>query len=99
MMSDIETSDIKASYTVSRVLWTLLNTVFENDEEDKILTFADKELLDDILRYGTIAEVARRKNIPASTIRAKLFQSLSHLEKKIKWITTVPLKWTNRSLK
>ena len=85
-MSDIETTDIKASYTVSRVLWTLMNTVFENDEEDRILTFADKELLDDILRYGTIAEVARRKNIPASTIRAKLSQSLSHLEKKIKWI-------------
>ena len=33
MISDIETTDIKASYTVSRVLWTLLNTVFENDED------------------------------------------------------------------
>lgn len=85
-MNDIETTDIKISYTVSRVLRTLLNTVFENDEEDRILTFVDKELLDDILRYGTIAEVARRKNIPASTIRTKLSQSLSHLENKIKWI-------------
>lgn len=86
MMSDIETTDIKASYTVSRVLWTLLNTIFGDDDDEEILTFADKELLEDILRYGTIAEVAKRKNTSASTIGHRLSQSLSHLEKKIKWI-------------
>lgn len=86
MMSDIETTDIKASYTVSRVLWTLLNSVFGDDDDDEILTFADKELLEDILRYGTITEVAKRKNTSASAIEHRLSQALSRVEKKIKWI-------------
>ena len=61
MINEIETTDIKASYTVIRILWTLLDTVFAGDDEEDALSFFDKELLDDILRFGTIAEVARRK--------------------------------------
>lgn len=86
MTSDIETTDIKASHTVSRVLWTLLNSVFESDDDDESLSFDDKELLEDVLRYGTLSEVAKRRNKTAADIRGKLLRSLSHLEKKIKWI-------------
>jgi len=86
MISDIETTDIKASYTVSRVLWTLLDTVFAGDDEEDALSFFDKELLDDILRFGTIAEVARRKGMNYETLRKKVGQAILRLEKKIKWI-------------
>ena len=86
MISEIETTDIKASYTVSRVLWTLLDTVFAGDNEEDALNLYDKELLDDILRFGTIAEVARRKGEPYNSVRTKVVQTLDRLEKKIKLI-------------
>ena len=86
MINEIETTDIKASYTVSRILWTLLDTVFAGDDEEDALSFYDKELLDDILRFGTIAEVARRKGMNYSSLCNKVRQALSRLEKKIKWI-------------
>lgn len=88
MINDIESTDIKASYTVSRVLWTLLDTVFAGDNEEDALNLYDKELLDDILRFGTIAEVARRKGEPYNSVRTKVVHSLERLEKKIKWIET-----------
>lgn len=86
MINEIETTDIKASYTVSRILWTLLDTVFAGDDEEDALSFYDKELLDDILRFGTIAEVARRKGMNYISLCNKVRQALSRLEKKIKWI-------------
>ena len=86
MINEIETTDIKASYTVSRVLWTLLDTVFAGDNEEDALNLYDKELLDDILRFGTIAEVARRKGEPYNSVRTKVVQTLDRLEKKIKLI-------------
>jgi chromosome segregation ATPase len=86
MISDIETTDIKASYTVSRFIWILLDKIFEGDDEEDALSFSDKELLDDILRFGTLAEVARRKGMTYNMIRKKTASALSRLEKKIKWI-------------
>ena len=79
MINDIETNDIKASYTVSRVLWTMLDTVFAGDDEEDALSFSDKELLDDILRFGTIAEVARRKGASYKSVRLKVIQALERL--------------------
>ena len=89
MINEIETTDIKASYTVSRVLWTLLYTVFAGDNEEDALNLYDKELLDDILRFGTIAEVARRKGEPYNSVRTKVVQTLDRLEKKIKLIEKI----------
>ena len=77
MINDIETNDIKASYTVSRVLWTMLDTVFAGDDEEDALSLSDKELLDDILRFGTIAEVARRKGASYKSVRLKVIQALA----------------------
>ena len=85
-ISDLETTDIKASYTVSRILWTMLNTVFAGDDEEDALSFFDKELLDDILRFGTIAEVARRKRVSYSSLTYKVSKTVDRLEKKIKMI-------------
>ena len=39
MISDIETTDIKASFTVSRLLWSMLNTAFAGDDDEDALSF------------------------------------------------------------
>ena len=83
MMSEIETIDIKASYTVSRVLRTLLDAVFSRDDEDDMLSFRDKELLEDVLRFGTIAEVSRRKGVGYGSLLDQVEQALTRLKRKI----------------
>lgn len=83
MISEIETTDIKASYSVSRVLWTLMDAVFSSDDEEDALSFHDKELLEDVLRYGTIAEVSRRKGINYATLFAQVNKTLERLKRKI----------------
>ena len=86
MIYDIETTDIKASYTASRVLWALLNTIFADDEDDDALSFSDKELLMDILRYGTIVEVSKLKGLSCDTVRKHLNQVLERLNMKLEWL-------------
>ena len=86
MIYDIESTDIKASYTASRVLWALLNTIFADDEDDDALSFSDKELLMDILRYGTIVEVSKLKGLSCYTVTKQLEQVLARLTAKLDWL-------------
>ena len=81
--SEAETIDIKVSPIVSRVIWNLLDAVFSNDEEDDALSFKDKKLLEDILRYGSIAEVARQRSEKANIVTYDFNQALSRLRTKI----------------
>ena len=86
LISDIETTDIKASYTASRVLWALLNTIFADDEDDDALSFSDKELLIDILRYGTIIEASKLKGVSCNKVSKQLEQVLARLTAKLDWL-------------
>ena len=83
MMDDTETIEIKVSPTVSRVIWNLMDAVFSNDDEDDALSFKDKKLLEDILRFGTIAEVARQRNEKANIVTYDFNQAMSRLRTKI----------------
>ena len=83
MIYDIESTDIKASVAVSRVIWALLNAIFSGDEEDDLLSFQDKELLEDILRFGTMAEVGRRSGRTYYAISTQLASVLDRLDAKI----------------
>ena len=83
MMIDTETKDINFSPTVSRVIWNLMDAIFSNDEEDDALSFKDKKLLEDILRYGSIAEVARQRSEKANIVTYDFNQALSRLRTKI----------------
>lgn len=85
MISEIETTDIKASYTASRVLWALLNTIFADDEDDA-LSFSDKELLVDILHYGTVVEVSRLKGVSCNKVSKQLELVLERLTMKLEWL-------------
>ena len=83
MNNELETIDIKTSYTVSRVLRSLLDAVFSRDDEEDALSFHDKELLEDVLRYGTIAEVSRRKGVNCNSLTNQVDQALLRLKGKI----------------
>ena len=83
-MTNIESLDIKASSAVSHIFRTLLNAVFSGDEEDDALSFQDKELLEDVLRYGTIAELARRSGKGYRTLCYQVETALDRLTVKAK---------------
>ena len=67
--TEIDSSYIKASKTVSSLVWTLLNALDTNDAEPDALSNHDKDLLIDVLRYGTVAEVARVRKSTIEIIR------------------------------
>ena len=81
-MIEIETLDIKASMTVSRVIRSLIDVVFADDGECDSLNFHDKMFLDDILRYGTLAELSRQSGIKLCTIKTRLQHVLLRLQQK-----------------
>ena len=81
-MDETETLDIKVSPVVSRVIWNLMDAVFSNDDEDDALSFKDKMLLEDILRYGTIAEVARQRGAKSNSLTYEFNQAISRLRTK-----------------
>ena len=76
-----ETKDIKVNPVVSRLIWSLLDAVFSN--EDDALSFKDKMLLEDILRFGTIAEVAKQRGAKSNILTYEFNQALSRLRTKI----------------
>ena len=82
MISDIETTDIKASVTASHVIRSLLNAVFSGDEDD-MQSSQDKKLLEDVLLYGTMAKVAKRNGSNPQTVSIQLDGALSRFNKKI----------------
>jgi len=78
-MIEIETTDIKASSTVSRILWTLLDVIYAGDDTEDMEGFNDKLLLEDVLRFGTIAEVARLKGGNYSWYRQRVEDAVLRL--------------------
>lgn len=78
-----ETKDIKVNPVVSRLIWSLLDAVFSNDDEDDALGYKDKMLLEDILRFGTIAEVAKQRGAKSNILTYEFNQTLSRLRTKI----------------
>ena len=78
-----ETKDIKVNPVVSHLIWNLLDAVFSNDDEDDAISYKDKILLEDILRFGTIAEVARQRSAKSNILTYEFNQALSRLRTKI----------------
>lgn len=74
---------VKVNPVVSRLIWSLLDAVFSNDDEDDALSYKDKMLLEDILRFGTIAEVAKQRGAKSNILTYEFNQALSRLRTKI----------------
>lgn len=81
--TEIDSSYIKASKTVSSLVWTLLNALDTNDAEPDALSNHDKDLLIDVLRYCTVAEVARVRKSTIEIIRKQYKDALSRLQPKV----------------
>ena len=75
--------EIKPSKIVSDVIWTLLDAVFDGDDEADTLSFQDKMILEDILRYGTLAEIQRRSGSTYYALKERFDQALTRLYKKL----------------
>ena len=65
------------------MIWTLLDAVFDGDDEDDALSFQDKMLLEDILRYGSFAEIRRRSGLSYYALKDRLDQALTRLYNKL----------------
>ena len=57
----------------------MLNAVFTGSEDDDELSFKDKELLEDVLRYGTILEVAKRSGKNYGSLRYQVEKAADRL--------------------
>ena len=62
MNNDNYNYDIMLSRTVSRLIRKLLDAVYEGEDEENRMSFSDKELIDDVIRFGTLKDVAKHKN-------------------------------------
>ena len=78
-MTDIESLDVKASSAICHIFRKLLNAVFTGSEDDDELSFKDKELLEDVLRYGTILEVAKRSGKNYGSLRYQVEKAADRL--------------------
>ena len=82
MITDIDNINIPVSYTVSRVRWKLLEVVYEGDDEDNSVSFKDEELLEDVLRFGTLSEVSKRKGVKYEKLLQRWQRAISRLEER-----------------
>lgn len=78
-MTDIESLDVKASSAICHIFRKLLNAVFTGNEDDDEMSFKDKELLEDVLRYGTILEVAKRSGKNYGSLRYQVEKAADRL--------------------
>lgn len=70
------------SKTVSRLIWKLLDVVYDGDDEENCMSFSDKELIEDVLRYGTLSDVAKQKHVHYGTLLGQWERVIFRLEKK-----------------
>ena len=94
MISDIETTDIKVSFTVSRLLWSMLNTAFAGDDDEDALSFYDKELIADYeeehfpIAAPTLVETIKLRMFEMGLTQSKLAEMLGLSTARISEIIT-----------
>jgi molecular chaperone GrpE (heat shock protein) len=82
MNNDNYNYDIMLSRTVSRLIRKLLDAVYEGEDEENRMSFSDKELIDDVIRFGTLKDVAKHKNVHYATLVGQWERIIFRLEKK-----------------
>ena len=71
-----------ASHVVN-MLWRLINAAYEGDSEEEGLSFNDKELLEDVLRFDSLSTIAKHRHVVPTTITNHLQRVLFKIEQKI----------------
>ena len=76
MTSDEALPEPQYGYYIINMMWRLLNALPSDDE----FRFYEKDVLEDVLRYGSIDMIAKLNKVSPQTIRAKIKNALAHYE-------------------
>lgn len=79
----MDEEDRYCSQHVVNILWRLINAAFEGDSEEDSLSFSDKELLEDVLRFDSLTKIAKQRHVTPATISNRLHKVVDRIEKKI----------------
>ena len=71
------------SQHVVNILWRLINAAYVGDSEEDSLSFNDKELLEDVLRFDSLTKIAKQRHVTPATIANHLRKVMDRIEKKI----------------
>ena len=71
------------SFQVVKMLWRVINAAFAGDEGKDSLSFNEKELLEDVLRYDSLAKVAKLRHVSPSTINNHFQTAMEKIEKRM----------------
>ena len=76
LTSDEALPEPQFGYYIINMMWRLLNALPSDDE----FRFYEKDVLEDVLRYGSIDMIAKLNKVSPQTIRAKIKNALAHYE-------------------
>ena len=76
LTSDEALPEPQYGYYIINMMWRLLNALPSDDE----FRFYEKNVLEDVLRYGSIDMIAKLNKVSPQTIRAKIKNALAHYE-------------------
>ena len=75
--------DGKAGRSVVRLMWRVVNAVFPNVEDGKSLSFDEKTLLEDVLKYGTLKDVAKLHHEDPAVISTRFNKAMGRLDDRV----------------
>ena len=83
--ADLQEGDVdgKPGRSVVRLMWRLVNAVFRDVEDGKSLSFDEKTLLEDVLKYGTLKDVAKHHHEDPAVISARFNKAMERLDKRV----------------
>lgn len=73
-------NDFTYSRHLSKLLWRFVRLAVPDPEQ---VTFSDRELLDDLLRYGSLNRIAKLRHVSVSTLSCRLQDVISCLDKSV----------------
>ena len=76
LTSDEALPEPQYGYYIINMMWRLLNALPSDDE----FRFYEKDVLEDVLRYGSIDMIAKLNKVSPQTIRAKIKNALARYE-------------------
>lgn len=76
LTSDEALPEPQYGYYIINMMWRMLNALPSDDE----FRFYEKDVLEDVLRYGSIDMIAKLNKVSPQTIRAKIKNALAHYE-------------------
>ena len=83
--ADLQEGDVdgKPGRSVVRLMWRVVNAVFRDVEDGKSLSFDEKTLLEDVLKYGALKDVAKYHHEDPAVISARFNKAIERLDDRV----------------